>query len=406
MRRGYSLRGIGMPEADKFLKVFAVVLYATALTVGAFMGSLWGALGIAGGVILYFGAALSDKNLPMPPKKLGLFALLVLAALALEIPFSSAMGKSPSVWLNLATTFIPLVLLLSPRLRILAYSPLFLPVAAGGLAAGAAALGFEYFFGGVLLSAIKGNAPLSVYNRGMAHIVILGFPLLGGVWAGYGKRYAFGLALALVFPLFQTCSQTSLLAFLTGCAITALALRSPAIARNALGVGICAVSLWPFYAQLLFARAFSLVERLPDSFRQRAEIWDFLSYRILERPLLGWGLGSTAALDFTKPHGDLYLLTTSPAPHAHNFIVQTWVETGIPGLAICLFFLLMLVQMAAALRPSLRPFAFGGLAASIVICLFGFNFWTDALWSAFALSAFVFGILQQNGERKKHLVDA
>jgi len=395
-----------MPKARTFLRGFLIALCGLAATVGAFKGSLWGALGIAGGLIFYFGVAVADKKPPLPPKKLGLFTLVVLAVLAMEIPFSSNAGKSLTVWLNLATIFIPMVLLLSPRVRKIAYSRSFLPLTAAALAFGAAALGLEHFSGGVLIHAFKEKASLDQYNRGMAHVVIFAFPIVGGVWARYGKKYALGLALILCVPVFQTYSHTSKLAFFAGSAVAALAYYSPLIARRALKTGILFASLWPLYAQLLFVHAHSFVEALPCSFRQRAEIWDFLSYRLLERPFLGWGLGSTSALDFAKPHGDLYLLTTSPAPHAHNFILQTWVETGIPGLVLCLLFLISLVEAATALRPPLRPFAYGGLAASIVICLFGFNFWTDALWAAFALSAFVFGVLQQNGEGEKNFVDA
>jgi O-antigen ligase len=83
------------------------------------------------------------------------------------------------------------------------------------------------------------------------------------------------------------------------------------------------------------------------------------------------------------------------APHAHNFVTELWVETGVPGLAVGLAFFLFTLWRATNLNEELRPFALGGWMAAIVVSLVGFNLWTDALWAAFALSAFVFGGLQR-----------
>ncbi len=396
-----------MPDTGKALRGFLIFLYVVAVTAGAFTGGVWGSLGIGGGLILYFGTALADRKLPMPPAQLGLFVVLTLGLLAAELPFSSYPQRSVKTWLHLTTIYVPLLLLMTPRVRALAYSPRFLPAVAMAMAIGAMGLGFEHLTQGAFIFGFKKpTASLNEYNRSMAHLVILGFAVAAGLRARYGKGHAVGLALLLLFPVSQTYSHTVKLAAAAGIAVTVFAMFYPALAQKCLRLGILAAVGWPLFAQSFFTFHAGIVAMLKDSFRHRMEVWDYLSYRILERPLLGWGLGTTNTLDFTTPHGELYQYAVTAAPHAHNFIVQTWVETGAPGLVLCLLFLMLLVQKANAMPASLRPFAFGGIAMSVVVCLFGFDFWSDSLWSAFALSAFVFGVLQQNGERKKNLVNA
>ncbi len=396
-----------MPDRQRFLSAFCIALYVAAVTVGAFTGGVWGLLGIGGGLILYFGTALLDRKAPLLPKKLGLFVLLTLGVLALEVPFSSNVPRSAATWLHLASIFVPLLLLLSPRVQERAFSSFFLPVVAMAIAIGAIGLGFEHFTNGAFLFGWKNpSTSLSEYNRGIAHIVILAFAIVSGLWAFERKSLALGLVLILLFPAVQTLSQTVKFGLLTGAICTGIAFFYPRLVQNILKIGILSLLAWPFYAAFLFSSQYPRVALLPDSWRHRIEIWDFLSYRIAERPLFGWGLGTTNGLDFTQPHGDLYRHALTAAPHAHNFIMQTWVETGLVGLSLCIGFLFLLIRAAGALQAPLRPFALGCIALSVVVCLFGFDFWTDALWAAFALTAFVFGVLQKHGERKDNLVYA
>jgi O-antigen ligase len=82
-----------------------------------------------------------------------------------------------------------------------------------------------------------------------------------------------------------------------------------------------------------------------------------------------------------------------------------WVETGIAGLALCIVFLLLTLRKASRMPPELKPFALGCWMAAVTVSLVGFDFWTDALWAAFALSAFLFGGLAQQAALKTRTCD-
>jgi O-antigen ligase len=394
-------------RSNKLIPSFCLLVYVLCVTVGAFIGGIWATFAIGGAVILWLVASKQDRIYLQTSRSLTLFALTTLAVWAAELPFSVNQALSLKLWFNLVTIFLPLLLLSAPRLQAKISSPSFTPIVASAMAVGAMALGAELLSGGFLIHTFKkADASLTEYNRGIAHVVILSFPIIAGLWLMDKKKQALLLALILLFPASLTESHTAKLALLLGALCTGIAFYQPVFVRRSLVVISVALIGWPFYAQRAFLAFPDAVARLHDSFRHRLEIWDFLSYRIAEKPILGWGLNTTHLLDYTQPHGDLYRFAIQHAPHAHNFIVELWVETGIPGLALGIIFLLSILRRIAKLHSSLQPFALGAFTAAVTVSLFGFDFWTDALWSAFALSSCAFGMLQQNIESGNNLIDA
>jgi hypothetical protein len=385
----------------KSMPLLALMMFIIVGSVGALAGSLWGAVGIVGALFLFLATWRIDGDLPQPSKQLLILALLTLLIFAAELPLSSQPPVSLRTWGQLASIFLSLSLLTAPELQARAFSAWLPPVAAVATSFGALVLGGELLSGGFLLHSLKGaNAPLTEYNRGIAHLVILAFPLLAGLWITGRKRAAIALAVILLFPAGLTESRTAKLALIVGLAVTLGAHRFPIWTPRLLAGFPFTLFGWPFAASWLFQNHADTLAHMPPSWRHRIEIWDYLSYRIAERPWFGWGLGATHTLDFHQPHGELYLYATQAASHAHNFITELWVETGVPGLALGTMFLLFTLHKSASLPAQLRPFALGGWMAAIIVSLVGFNWWTDALWAAFALSAFLFGGLAQ--QQKTH----
>ena len=395
------------PFLKRALPVFTAFVFMLALSLGAFTGGLWATLGIGGAVLLFLGVGVMQGKVPVPAKFFSFFALAVLLVFAAELPLSSHDALSLKVWLNLASVFLTLLLWTSPQLQRVAFSAFFVPAVTTAAALGALALGLELYSGGFLIHTLKKpSASLTEYNRGIAHVVILVFPFLAGLWIAGKRKEAAALALLLLFPASLTESRTARLALILGLACTGFAFYRPAWVRRGLMLASVALAGWPFYIQRFFSTAPDLVAKLHNSWRHRVEIWDFLSYRIAERPVFGWGLGTTPTLDFTQPHGEMYRFALQSAPHAHNFIVELWVETGLFGLAFGIAFLLWTLRRIGRLPKKLQPFALGCFAAAVTVSLFGFNFWTDALWAAFALSAFVFGMLERQSEGGENIVRA
>ena len=120
-----------------------------------------------------------------------------------------------------------------------------------------------------------------------------------------------------------------------------------------------------------------------------------MSYRIQEHLWLGWGLGTSYTLPFQEPHGALYIFTTLPAAHPHNVMCELWVELGLPGLVLGIAFAFLTLRKAGRLDPRLVPFALGAWTACFCLSLIAYDFWTDSLWGAFAMTAFAFALLQK-----------
>ena len=155
------------------------------------------------------------------------------------------------------------------------------------------------------------------------------------------------------------------------------------------------LAAWPFAAQKLFLSRPDLIDRLPHSWQDRVEIWDYMSYRIFDRPILGWGLGSSPMLPWAEPNGALYHVRLVQAPHPHNAILQLWVELGLPGLALGILFALLVLHRAGRFDPKIMPFVLGAWTAALTLSLIAYNLWTDSFWAAFALTGFAFALLRK-----------
>ena len=242
---------------ERRLAVLCLFIYIVAVTLGAFTGGLWATLGIGLATVLFFGVWFIDKKMPQPPKELTQFACVALACFAMELPLSSQVALSGKVWVQLASIFLTLILLTSQRLQTATLSRSFVPVVALAAGIGAVALGFELLSGGTLIHLLKKpGASLTEYNRGIAHLVILAFPLFAGLWISGKRSVAVVLALVLLFPACLTKSRTAKLALIVGVACAAAAFYRPLWARRGLAAGAVAIMGWPFYAQYIFSTAY------------------------------------------------------------------------------------------------------------------------------------------------------
>ena len=391
----------------KIATVLTGIAFVLLGSIGLFSGGLWGAVGIALALLLWLGTTLSSRQVIWPCRPLAMLAAFTLLVFGLETLLSPHIGVAAHTWLNLVSIFLPLLLLTAPSLQNKIKFEPWLLAAVTATAAGAVLLSLELQSGGAVLQALKkDHAHLSDYNRGIAHMAILSFALFAALAQQKAWRSFALLAALLFFSAALTESHTAKLAMLLGGGVTLLALAKPDWVKNLCRSVLVLLPGWPFYARALFAADYANIETWHSSWRHRMEIWDYLSYRIAERPVFGWGLGTTHLLDFHTPHSDLYHLVIQPAPHAHNIFTELWVETGVIGVGLGVVFLWIPLSAIDRLAPPLRPFAYGAWLAAVTVANLGFDFWTDALWAAFALTAFAFGIVHQTTKREKHLIHA
>jgi len=396
---------------ESLAALVTLVIYAVGATIGSFAGGSWGGLGIGCGLILFAICYAKDRALPLPDPALTYLALAALFVMAMLNFHSSNPHISWHQWLSLATIFIPLLLLSNSEIAARAWHPSFVPVIFIALIAAALTLGTDLSLYTPLLYAVEGpSAAATDYNRGMSGLVLLSFPVMAGLMRGNfplgdNKRIWMLLffVVILLFPAGLTESRASKLALLAGLAVTCAATFLPILTRRALAVILIVCIAWPFAVQKFFLAHYDLLERFPPSWRARMEIWDYMSYRIGERPFFGWGLGTAHTLPFQEPHGAQYLLTKIPAAHAHNAVVELWVELGVPGLMLGVLFGLLMLRKTANLDARIAPFAVGAWAAALCLSLCAYNLWTDAFWGLIAMTAFAFFMMSEARQTHKEL---
>ncbi len=175
-------------------------------------------------------------------------------------------------------------------------------------------------------------------------------------------------------------SETARLGYLGGMAFFLLALRWPRAATPALALLLCLALL---AAPLLLRPAvigWTTEEALVPSAKQasfahRVAIWDFVTGKIAERPLLGWGLDSSRAI----PGGhERYDANSELLPlHPHDMALQIWLELGLPGAFLGVALILALARRIGQLeeRPPAEAFALAALATATINAAGGYDLW-------------------------------
>lgn len=399
------------PENNSTLVQGKIILafYILAVTAGLFVGGLWAYAGIGGGISLFICAAIQNHKITWTEKYFSLLALLFFAIVALENFSSLSPRTSWHEELKLVTIFVPLLIFfnLSSPAHIL--HPRFFVYLFTATLVGTMALSAELALSGPVLHVIKGtDASLTQYNRGLSLLMVMAFPLMAGLlygnhhWQKIKPLWVVLFFIAVLFiPAGLTESRAAKLALLLGMVVLCGARVMPVVTHWMLAVLAFACIGWPLAAQQFFLYHYDALKHFPDSWRARMEIWDYMSYRILEKPVTGWGLGTAHLLDFADPHGAQYQFITFPAAHPHNVFVQLWLELGLPGLALGLAFALLVLYKASQLEKKLVPFAMASWIAAFSLSCTAYDFWTDSFFSAFALTGFIFVML--NKKEKPHI---
>lgn len=389
------------PFAARALPVLGIVCYVLAVTVGVFAGGLWAALGIGTSLLAFLVLWASSGNFPAPDKSILLFMALTFAVMATLNLQSAFPAVSWQILLQLTTIFIPLAFFSSKAVQEKIDTPALFPILAIAVLVGGLAVGLELYLGGPLLHAvqpyhIKGiHAYITQYNRGVSYLVILAMPVLAWLWVSGRRGLALCFAVLMLVPVSLTEARAAKAAFMFGFAIICLATFLPKIARALLTFILFASLLMPFAAQYVFLHHHEWLDRIPPSWKARAEIWDYMSYRIFERPWFGWGLGSSYLVPWQQPHGSLYQFTDKSAGHTHNVTLQLWVELGVPGIVLGFAFALGVLQRMSKLPSALIPFAYGAWMATFSVCSVAYSFWDDSQFCAMALTALAFALLKR-----------
>jgi hypothetical protein len=276
-----------------------------------------------------------------------------------------------------------------------------------GLGIGIPLLAFDHGSGNLLRLAVRGFPEWSPFmDTGLKPTVSLIALLLPLVFAVPGVPSPLrtvivlaGLAAAIWLP-----GESAKIAAVAG-VLTALAARlAPRFVSRAGAVGIATLFL---AAPLLFAGAIARLpdlSALPPSASHRVMIWEFVTMRIAEKPLLGWGMESSREI----PGGAERFETTtldrfgldSPAErdwfaaeaarrlplHTHNNALQVWLELGAVGAALAAA--LAVLSVIAAGSSAVPAAALGVAASAAMTGQLSFGAW-QAWWIASVVLAAV-----------------
>lgn len=136
--------------------------------------------------------------------------------------------------------------------------------------------------------------------------------------------------------------------------------------------------------------------KIPTSFLHRLQIWDFTSHKIIERPIQGYGFGSSRFLGI----GHRTSLTVSRLPyfkgvenpikhelwvlddlsllplHPHNAFLQIWLELGLIGMLIASAFLYFLLEKGLDLKQRSQQMIYiGALFPALIVVNMSYGLW-------------------------------
>lgn len=202
------------------------------------------------------------------------------------------------------------------------------------------------------------------------------------------------IAVALVFALWSW-SAAAKLAMAIG--ICAAALSAWRYLRPLALIALAALSVCvPLMAYNLPSPEVTATWRfMPFTNHHRLTIWGFTAKRIIEKPVLGWGMDSARDMPGGEERSVIWFkgieVPEQLLPlHPHNGVLQWWLELGGIGVGLITSWLMIAAWRAYQPRPrlpffnrSLGPALFSG-AVLVGLVSFGFwqSWWQSFLWMA------------------------
>jgi exopolysaccharide production protein ExoQ len=245
-----------------------------------------------------------------------------------------------------------------------------------------------------VISTKPGVHAATKYNRGFDYLVLIAWPVLAH--AGWRRRWwaicVLGLAMAVMLTL--TLSLAARAEVAAGVVVLLLAWIAPRLTAILLAWGTAAyVVVLPVALHLMAARRAALAAFLKHSGVNRLEIWDYMTARVFEHPMRGWGLRNASFVPIHPDELAHYLYTDPHGIYPHNQWLELWVELGALGAVLGLVFALLVLWRVRRLPESIRPFAYAAFASAMTLASVNYEVVTDSWWCALTASGLLFSIL-------------
>lgn len=263
-----------------------------------------------------------------------------------------------------------------------------------GTAIAVFALAVDRFTHGALWNALHtGGKPFELYmlNKGATCLALFTWACFYLLWKRLKYVWA-ALAWVVCACVLSTLeSNAALLAYLLATTTFFFILFLGSVGLRILLCGcvlfMCAL---PFFMLTIDAEnASHSLPQLPESAKHRLYIWEFVSHKASEHPILGWGLDS--ARYFPVEAKDVKHPIFYPLPnHPHNSLLQVWLELGMIGLVCFIACIGTLIHTLNRLHGNLSQAAASAtLVSYLTIGLVGYSLW-QSWWIAAGWMATVF----------------
>jgi hypothetical protein len=137
---------------------------------------------------------------------------------------------------------------------------------------------------------------------------------------------------------------------------------------------------------------------------ERLEIWDFISLRILENPLYGFGMEATRVIDDFETEKLYHPAAT--ILHPHNFALQLWIEYGVIGALLGSIFLWVLFDSIQKVPTEwLQKSMLSFVMAALVISAIGYGLWQGWWLGLFFMGAGFISLIRQLAYNEKEIVE-
>lgn len=385
--------------------LLAATVYAALPTIGLFSGGAYAALIFSLTGILVAAGAIHRRR-PHIDRPLATIGALALAVFWVSATWSIAPGNSLSGSLQMTGIFAGALLFLGLRPQFESAAPLIFRALLVAAIAGPALVILDMAVGHPILGVISGRNPGTTdvdvkLARGLSQLSILIWPIFAYARIS-GRPIQAGLAAILsitMIAFIMSSATAAALCFAAGAIVLGLACVAPQLVAVAEATVIAVVALAsPWIVRGLDNRALPLVANIKSSVTHQLEIWDYMTARITERPLSGWGWLTANMLPIRPEELARYhWVGANGTPHPHDFWLQLWVETGVLGAILGSSFALLVLWRAWRQPIKIRPFALAAVAATFISSLASFNLATDAWWCAVTATGLLFALMGDAG---------
>ncbi|MGH6953639.1 MAG: O-antigen ligase family protein [Alphaproteobacteria bacterium] len=214
-------------------------------------------------------------------------------------------------------------------------------------------------------------------SRGLVVMALMLWPTLVALRRlGWRKAAPGAVALALVLVYIGRHNST-LVALAAGLATFALVYafgRPAVVALGALCIAFALANPLLVMGPLSPESAAAVLDPIDRSAAHRLYIWSFVTERIMERPWLGWGLGSSRIIpgaDGLTPVGG-----TNVSLHPHSAPLQLWLELGVGGVLMLAALVVLVCRAISRLDDRFdRAAAAAMLSVGFVLGALAFGVW-------------------------------